>query len=78
MIGCLHPAHSSALTVGPSSAVVAADAEAADAGDDVTDDVTTSGAAAASDATEFSVMSVGDCSAVYDNVPQFYLLCLRS
>jgi len=74
VIGCLHPAHSSALTVGPSSAVVAADAEAADAGDDVT----TSGAAAASDATEFSVMSVGDCSAVYDNVPQFYLLCLRS
>ena len=67
MIGCLHPAHSSAFTAAPSPApaAAAADAEAADAGDDVSDDVTTSGAVAAGgDDVVFSVISVDDVSAV--------------
>ena len=65
MIGCLHPAHSSALTATLSPVVVTA----ADAGDDVIGDVITSGAVAAGDATAvaFSVMSAGDFSAEHDN-----------
>jgi len=79
VIGCRHPAHSSAFTAVPSPAAVVAaadaDAEAADAGDDVSDDVTTSGAVAAGDDVVFSVISADDARAVNDSYDNYVNDC---
>jgi len=71
VIGCPQPAHNSALT----SPVVVFVVPAAEAGDDVIDDVTTSGPVAVGDATAvFSVMSVGDFNATNDNAHDYLFI----